>query len=55
MKGRQKRLSAMTASKAHPGLELDAHGKPIPKEDRLPEDRAKMRAARKRATKLRNS
>jgi hypothetical protein len=49
MKGRQKRLSTMTASKGHPGLELDAHGKPIPKEDRLPEDRAKMKAARKRA------
>ena len=34
--------------KAHPGLELDSKGKPIPMVKRLPEDRAKVRRASKR-------
>jgi hypothetical protein len=46
-KERRQQLSAMTASKTHPGLELDAHGKRIPNKDRHPEDRAKTKAARK--------
>jgi hypothetical protein len=36
---------------AHPGIEMDGKGKPIPVQDRLPEDRRKTHrasAARKR-------
>jgi hypothetical protein len=40
--------SAMEAvSKAHPGLEMDAKGKPIPIKKRLAEDRQKVRRASK--------
>jgi hypothetical protein len=36
-------------SDAHPGLEQDSKGRPIPMKDRLPEDRAKVkRASRKK-------
>jgi hypothetical protein len=31
-----------------PGMERDSHGRPIPLKERLPEDRAKARRARKR-------
>lgn len=36
---------------AHPGLEMDNHGEPIPMEKRLPEDRAKAHQAAKRKKK----
>ena len=32
-------------TKAHPGVEMDGKGKPIPMAKRLPEDRAKVRRA----------
>jgi hypothetical protein len=35
------------ASHAHPGLEMDSKGNPIPMEDRLPEDREKVHRARR--------
>lgn len=36
---------------AHPGIEMDAHGKPVPMEDRLAEDRAKAHKSAKRKKK----
>lgn len=36
---------------SHPGLEMDAHGKPIPMEKRLAEDRAKAHQAAMRKKK----
>jgi hypothetical protein len=33
------------AHKGHPGIEMDNKGKPIPIKKRLPEDRAKVKAA----------
>ncbi len=35
-------------SHAHPGLEMDARGKPIPIDKRLPEDREKVKKASRR-------
>jgi hypothetical protein len=35
-------------SDAHPGLEQDSKGRPIPIKDRLPEDRAKVKRATKK-------
>jgi len=35
------------ASKAHPGIEMNNRGKPIPIKKRLAEDRAKVRHASK--------
>jgi hypothetical protein len=43
-----KKPSMDVVEKGHPGLELDAKGKPIPFGKRLAEDRQKVRRASKR-------
>jgi hypothetical protein len=47
-KRRARKPTMDVVEKAHPGLELDAKGKPIPFGKRLAEDRQKVRRASKR-------
>jgi hypothetical protein len=51
LKKRHSKPAMQAVSAAHPGLEMDAKGRPIPVADRLPEDRKKVRRASKSKAK----